>query len=181
MKRTDWLLCLAKNCDWFKFKIQKFKKTWIERCRHLCVCPLIDHRREPIRMRELLGLLYKVMWMHTIWGSHISGLGMRAKGLCGLDSYQCHLSNSKRGPENFRPELFRFDHLQWLSQPWDQLFYWEFIACACHGFRDFLGFAKHWLLFYCFLFFCQVKVEECSWVLQDGKDVVISLEKVRKI
>ena len=26
MKRTDWLLCLAKNCDWFKFKIQKFKK-----------------------------------------------------------------------------------------------------------------------------------------------------------
>ena len=55
MKRTDWLLRLAKNCDWFKFKIQK---TWIERCRHLCVCPLIDHRREPIRMRELLGLLY---------------------------------------------------------------------------------------------------------------------------
>ena len=26
MKRTDWLLCLAKNCDWFKFKIQKIKK-----------------------------------------------------------------------------------------------------------------------------------------------------------
>ena len=27
MKRTDWLLCLAKNCDWLKFKIQKnFKK-----------------------------------------------------------------------------------------------------------------------------------------------------------
>ena len=23
MKRTDWLLCLAKNCDWFKFKIKK--------------------------------------------------------------------------------------------------------------------------------------------------------------
>ena len=23
MKRTDWLPCLAKNCDWFKFKIQK--------------------------------------------------------------------------------------------------------------------------------------------------------------
>ena len=23
MKRTDWLLCLAKNCDLFKFKIQK--------------------------------------------------------------------------------------------------------------------------------------------------------------
>ena len=27
MKRTDWLLCLAKNCDWFKFKIQKIKKN----------------------------------------------------------------------------------------------------------------------------------------------------------
>ena len=39
-------------------KFKKFKKSWIERCRHLCVCPLIDHRREPIRMRELLGLLY---------------------------------------------------------------------------------------------------------------------------
>ena len=25
MKRTDWLLCLAKNCDWFKFKIKKIK------------------------------------------------------------------------------------------------------------------------------------------------------------
>ena len=25
-KQTDWLLCLAKNCDWFKFKIQKIKK-----------------------------------------------------------------------------------------------------------------------------------------------------------
>ena len=48
MKRTDWLLCLARNCDWFKFKILKFKKTRLERCRHLCVCPLIDHRREPI-------------------------------------------------------------------------------------------------------------------------------------
>ena len=23
MKRTDWLLCLVKNCDWFKFKIKK--------------------------------------------------------------------------------------------------------------------------------------------------------------
>ena len=25
MKLTDWLLCLAKNCDWFKFKIKKKK------------------------------------------------------------------------------------------------------------------------------------------------------------
>ena len=23
LKPTDWLLCLAKNCDWFKFTIQK--------------------------------------------------------------------------------------------------------------------------------------------------------------
>ena len=23
MKRTDWLLSLAKKCDWFKFKVQK--------------------------------------------------------------------------------------------------------------------------------------------------------------
>ena len=30
MKRTDWLLCLAKNCDWFKFKIQKIQKKKLE-------------------------------------------------------------------------------------------------------------------------------------------------------
>ena len=29
MKRTDWLLCLAKNCDWFKFKIKKVKKKTV--------------------------------------------------------------------------------------------------------------------------------------------------------
>ena len=28
------------------------KKVAHERCRHLCVCPLIVHRREPISMRE---------------------------------------------------------------------------------------------------------------------------------
>ena len=27
MKRTAWLLCLAKNYDWFKFKIPKIKKN----------------------------------------------------------------------------------------------------------------------------------------------------------
>ena len=27
MKRTDWLLCLAKNCDWFKLKIKKITKN----------------------------------------------------------------------------------------------------------------------------------------------------------
>ena len=26
MKRTDWLLCLAKNWDWFKFKSKEIKK-----------------------------------------------------------------------------------------------------------------------------------------------------------
>ena len=26
MKRSDWLLCLEKNCDWFKFKIQNIQK-----------------------------------------------------------------------------------------------------------------------------------------------------------
>ena len=26
IKQTDWLLCLAKNCDWLKFKIQKILK-----------------------------------------------------------------------------------------------------------------------------------------------------------
>ena len=40
MKRTDWLLCLAKNCDCFKESPNC--QTWIERCRHECVCPLID-------------------------------------------------------------------------------------------------------------------------------------------
>ena len=27
MKRTDWLLCLAKNCDWLKFKMKKIKRN----------------------------------------------------------------------------------------------------------------------------------------------------------
>jgi len=27
MKRTDWLLCLANNCDWFKFKIKKIESS----------------------------------------------------------------------------------------------------------------------------------------------------------
>ena len=47
MKPTDWLqrIVIGSNS-----KFKKFKKTRIERSRHLCVCPLIDHRREPIRM-----------------------------------------------------------------------------------------------------------------------------------
>ena len=35
------------------------KEIEIEHCHHLGLCPLIDHRREPIRVLELLGLLYK--------------------------------------------------------------------------------------------------------------------------
>ena len=27
MNPTDWWLCLGKNCDWFKFNIQKLKKN----------------------------------------------------------------------------------------------------------------------------------------------------------
>ena len=27
MKRINWLLCLPKNCDWFKFKIQNSKNS----------------------------------------------------------------------------------------------------------------------------------------------------------
>ena len=26
MKRTDWLLCLAKNCDWFKFRVSTYSR-----------------------------------------------------------------------------------------------------------------------------------------------------------
>ena len=40
MKRTDWLLRLARNCDWFKFKIQKFQKILNRTLWSLCVCPL---------------------------------------------------------------------------------------------------------------------------------------------
>ena len=47
MKRTDWLLCLAKNCDWFKFKIQKNLKNLNRALSSSVLCPVIDHRREP--------------------------------------------------------------------------------------------------------------------------------------
>ena len=33
-------------------------KTFCHFKTRMCVCPLIDHRREPIKMREWLGLLY---------------------------------------------------------------------------------------------------------------------------
>ena len=67
MKRTDWLLCLAKNCDWFKFKIQKIQKN-LNRALSSSVrlSSNIDHRGEPIRMRELLGLLYNDCHMGKI-------------------------------------------------------------------------------------------------------------------
>ena len=35
MKRTDWLLCVAKNCDWFKFKIQKILNRALSSSVHL--------------------------------------------------------------------------------------------------------------------------------------------------
>ena len=66
----------------------KFKKTWIERCRHLCVCPLIDHRREPIRMRELLGLLYNKGQTHRWWQRSI-------QELLGLEDEQLDLGYSQ--------------------------------------------------------------------------------------
>ena len=28
IKQTDWSLCLAKNCDWFKFKIKNIQKNF---------------------------------------------------------------------------------------------------------------------------------------------------------
>ena len=50
MRQTDWLLCLPKNFDWFK-ELRNCQ-TSLECCRQLCVCPLIDQRQEPIKMRE---------------------------------------------------------------------------------------------------------------------------------
>ena len=49
MKRSDWLLYLTKNCDWFKFKIQKNLYRALSSSMRLSSK---DHRREPIRMRE---------------------------------------------------------------------------------------------------------------------------------
>ena len=60
---ANWLVAMLSKELWL-VQIQNsknFKKTWIERCRHLCVCPLIDHRREPIRRR--------VVGSNPIWGS----------------------------------------------------------------------------------------------------------------
>ena len=48
IKWTDWLLCLAKNCDWFKES--RNCQTWSECCCHLCVSPPLDHKWEPTRL-----------------------------------------------------------------------------------------------------------------------------------
>ena len=51
---ANWLAAMLSKELWL-VQIQNsknLKKTWIERCRHLRVCPLIDHGREPITMRE---------------------------------------------------------------------------------------------------------------------------------
>ena len=55
MKRTDWLLCLAKNYDWFK-RITQLSN--LKRGRHLYVCALTDRNWEPIKMRAEMSLLY---------------------------------------------------------------------------------------------------------------------------
>ena len=62
---ANWLVAMLSKELWL-VQIQNSKQTWIERCRHLCVCPLIDHRREPIRMRELLGLIYNMHMVHHL-------------------------------------------------------------------------------------------------------------------
>ena len=50
----NWLVAMLSKELWSvqSQNLKNSKQTWIERCRHLCVCPLIGHRREPIRMRE---------------------------------------------------------------------------------------------------------------------------------
>ena len=60
---ANWLVAMLSEELWLvqSQNSKNSKKTWIERCRHLCVCPLIDHRQEPIWMRELLGLLYNIL------------------------------------------------------------------------------------------------------------------------
>ena len=54
-----WSYVYKSEANWLIAMLSK--ELWLVR-RHLCVCPLIDHRREPIRMRELLGLLYIKGW-----------------------------------------------------------------------------------------------------------------------
>ena len=72
----------------------KFKKTWIEHGRHLCVCPLTDHRREPIRMRELLGLLHKILHWHCKGQGSNPRSGLWDLCHCSFSSAKMRWSNS---------------------------------------------------------------------------------------
>ena len=58
----------ARKCDWFKES--RNCQTWIGRCRHLCVCPAIVHKWEPIRMRAQLSILFntvfKLWWLSCV-------------------------------------------------------------------------------------------------------------------
>ena len=50
---ANWLVAMLSKELWLVQRImQLWKKIWFECCCHLCVCPLIDHRQEPIKMRE---------------------------------------------------------------------------------------------------------------------------------
>ena len=57
--KANWLVAMLSKELWL---VQKSRncQIWIECCRHLCVCPLIDHSREPIKMRAELSLLYNI-------------------------------------------------------------------------------------------------------------------------
>ena len=69
MEQTDWFLGAATNCDWlrkFSAILNFFSFGW---WRQSCVCPLIDHRQKPIKIREYLGLLYKLSWNRPFYSS----------------------------------------------------------------------------------------------------------------
>jgi len=96
---ANWLIAMLSKELWL-VQIQNSKnskRTWIQRCRHLCVCPLIDHGREPIRMRELLGLLYKIPIDNTMTVVVLAfcfGFGYRADLIASYES--CHMTPKYR-------------------------------------------------------------------------------------
>ena len=52
-KWSELIGCYAYSKELWLIQIQnskKLKKTWIERCRHVCVCPLIDHTNQNMRV-----------------------------------------------------------------------------------------------------------------------------------
>ena len=44
------------------------KENFVVWWRQSCVCPLIDHRREPIKTQEYLGLLYNYVFKFKLYG-----------------------------------------------------------------------------------------------------------------